>query len=76
MRLDLVIGAEGRSFRHGDAVPKDAHGKGADNRQIANGYIALLLLPPSRDALDGLGAIPPDSGTLERAETSRMARRR
>ena len=26
--------------------------KGTDNRQIADGYIALLLLPSSQDALN------------------------
>jgi hypothetical protein len=49
--------------------------KGTDNRQIADGNIALLLSPLSEDALNPFQGAA-DSGRGNPEETSRAARRR
>ena len=52
LRLNLINGANGHGLRNGDAGGKMLTAKGTDNRHIADGNIAPLLLPLSEDALN------------------------
>ena len=67
LRLDLIHGANGCGSATAMLARKMLAAKGTDNRQIADGNIALLLLPLSEDALNPFqGAVNSGRGNLRR----------